>query len=94
MCALSLPIAAMRAHCSKSSSSRAAQWRLLRLEEQTMNIAFKTTICISAFMIAIFSLAMPWKMRCAFAHVLLKTVDKMMKNSVILRVALDVRWKK
>lgn len=66
----------------------------VKIGKQTMNIAFKTTICISAFMIAIFSLAMPWKMRCAFAHVLLKTVDKMMKKPVILRVALDVRWKK
>ena len=62
--------------------------------KQTMNIAFKTAIFISAFMIAIVSLAMPWKMRCAFSRVLESTLDEMMKKTVILRVGLDLRWKK
>lgn len=61
---------------------------------QTMNIAFKTAIFISAFMISIVSLAMPWKMRCAFSHVLVSTLDEIMKKPVILRIALDLRWKK
>lgn len=68
--------------------------RAVNIGKQIKEIAFDSAILISAFTIAIVSLAMSWKMRCAFSSVLLNILDTMMKNKAILRVALDVRWKK
>jgi len=64
-----------------------------RIGKQITNTVFNAVMLISAFAMATVSLAMPWEMRCAFSSVLLNSLDTMMKNEAILRVALDVRWK-
>lgn len=65
----------------------------IRIGKQIRNMAFNGAMLIGAFTIATVSLAMSWKMRCAFSSVLLNSLDTMMKNEAILRTALDVRWK-
>lgn len=55
---------------------------------------FEGVMFLGAFSVTVLSMMLPFRVRNAFARVLMTTVDTTLKNRVILRLAVDVRWKK